>query len=108
MACWDSHVIYAQDWNDDRVYGHISNEYPGCGCCSHCVWSNDHDRERIRQHQDEQQAWLRNNPNRYQCAWTSSSGASGAFTFNSSTLEAAREVAQRSVYEWASLLVSSK
>ena len=108
MGCWDSRMIYADDWKNDNYCGTILNQYPGCGHCSDCVSSNDYDRKKIVAHQKQQAEWMQNNPTLYQCTWLNERGEHGTFTFRSSSLEQAREVAKISVYEWVSLLVSSK
>ena len=105
MSCWDSNVIYSDNWDNDNYCGILLNEYPGCGSCSHCVWSNDYDRTKIAAQQQQQAEWLQNNPTRYKCNWLNKRGERGTFTFRSSSLERAREVAKISVYEWESLLI---
>ncbi len=104
MSCWDSHVIYSSDINDDDIYGHIDNEYPGCGSCSFCCYQNSYDSEKIAKDQNLFQEWIKKNNKRYRCDWTTDKGR-GSFSFRASSLSNANEVARKSIDDWTTLYV---
>ena len=108
MACWDSLNIYSSNIRDEDgsdYCGLVQNEYPGCGRCSYCHGSNKHIPERIQKHQNAYDAWREENNLIFRCRWENKSGQNGNFLFCSSSLEKAREVAQKSVFNWTTLFV---
>lgn len=104
MGCFDGYNIVA---DNDRTYtpnGYIATDYPGCGVCPDCSASVGYDRDKIGQSYIAALAWRSANPYLYECVWTNGR-MRGTFTFRSSSLDKAREVANESVYQWDSLLV---
>ena len=106
MACLDSGDIIAFNDPECDIQGWIHDDYPGCGLCSYCCSTfSPQKREEIYQ---KAKQWEQVNTKRYLCKWTNLNGFYGEFSFRSTSLEKAREVAQASVYDWTSILVSEK
>lgn len=108
MGCMDSRhfgIESINNWDPLAKFGFLDDDYPGCGACSDCLYSVDYDREKVTSLAAEANLWHKENPNRYTCRWELGNHY-GEFDFFAGSLEKAREIAMRSLFQWDTMLVA--
>lgn len=108
MGCSDSYSFGFYSDNDHQelnCFGYLNDGYPGCGSCPDCCYQEDYNEEKIRLRQEEGEKWYREHPFHYVCNWEAEGGNRGSFDLRAKSLEAAREIAMRSLFQWTSLLI---